>query len=123
MTEEPKFKRRKYAKLRTIKSLTPDTPNPVRILCIVVEAQTGAALIQDIMDEPDNQGSMMLSVDEKLTVAEKYILIGDVKMTSGPDGKELRLIVSYAYNVNSLDIRLYKQTLKLEESINQVSAG
>jgi len=123
LSEEPKFKRRKYAKLRTIRSLTPDTSNPVRIICIVVEAQTGAALIQDIMDEPDNQGSMMISVDEKLTVAEKYILIGDVKMTSGPDGKELRLIVSYTYNVNSLDIRLYKQTLKLEESINQVSAG
>lgn len=75
------------------------------------------------MDEPDNQGSMMISVDDQLSVAEKYILIGDVKMTSGPDGKELRLIVSNAYNVNSLDIRLYKQALKLEERVNQVSAG
>ena len=120
MTEEPTFQQRKYAKLRTVRSLKPDTPNPVQILCIVVEAQQGAALVQDIMDEPDKQGSLMIAVDEKLSVAEKYILIGDVMMSSGPDGKELRLIVSYAYNVNSLDIKLFKQTLKLEERVKQV---
>ncbi|MDF1540631.1 MAG: hypothetical protein P1Q69_17165 [Candidatus Thorarchaeota archaeon] len=117
MTEEPRFQLRRSAKLRTIKSLTPDTPNPVQIICIVVEAQPEAALVQDIMDEPDNQGSMIIAVNDQLSVAEKYILIGDVEMTSVPDGKELRLNVSYAYNVNSLDIRLYKQALKLEESI------
>ena len=119
MTEEPKTRRRVYAKLRTVNSLTPDTPNPVRLICIVVEAQPGAALIQDIIDKPGEQGSMRVTVDDgqTLSVAEKYLLIGDVSMTSGPDGKELRLFVSTAYNINSLDVKLYKESIELEERL------
>ena len=117
--EERKFRRRRVAKLRTVNSFAPDTSNPVRILCIVVEAQSGAALVQDIIDEPGKQGSIQVSVDDTLSVAEKYILIGDVQMTSGSEGKELRLFASHAYNVNSLDVKLYKEALNLERRVNQ----
>ncbi|MCK5151399.1 MAG: hypothetical protein KAQ65_06155 [Candidatus Thorarchaeota archaeon] len=117
--EERKFRRRRVAKLRTVNSFTPDTSNPVRIICIVVEAQSGAALVQDIIDEPGKQGSIQVSVDGTLSVAEKYILIGDVQMTSGSEGKELRLFASHAYNVNSLDVKLYKEALNLERRVNQ----
>ncbi|MFW9849099.1 MAG: hypothetical protein ACFFF4_08160 [Candidatus Thorarchaeota archaeon] len=113
MTEEERqFQRRKTAKLMTVNSLTADTPNPVRILCIVVEAQSGAALVQDIIDKPGEQGSIQVNVDGTLSVAEKYILIGDIT-----GGKELRLNVSHAYNVNSLDVKLYKEALSLEERV------
>jgi hypothetical protein len=118
LTEEQRtFRRRAVAKLRTVKSLTPDTPNPVRILCIVVEAQEGAALVQDITDEPGKQGSLQVSVNGILSVAEKYLLIGDVIVATGSGGKELRLNASYAYNVNSLDVKLYKEALNLEERV------
>jgi hypothetical protein len=111
------------AKLTTVTSLTPDTPNPVRILCIVVEAQPGAALVQDIIDEPGKQESIQVSVDGTLSVAEKYILLGDVKVASSNGGKELRLFASHAYNVNSLDVKLYKEALDLEERVNQAITG
>ena len=111
------------AKLTTVKSLTQDTPNPVRILCIVVEAQPGAALVQDIIDEPGKQGSIQVSVDETLSVAEMYILLGDVRVVADNGGKELRLFASHAYNVNGLDVKLYKEALDLEKRINQAIAG
>ena len=115
--EERTFRRRRVAKLTTVTSLKPDTPNPVRILCIVVEAQLGAALVQDIIGEPGKQGSIQVSVDGTLSVAEKYILLGDVKVVSSNGGKELRLFASHAYNVNSLDVKLYKEALNLEERV------
>ena len=124
MTEEERiFTRRKVAKLTTVNSLTPDTPNPIRILCIVVEAQPGAALVQDIIDEPGKQGSIQVSVDGTLSVAEKYILLGDVKIVADNGGKELRLFASHAYNVNTLDVKLYKEALNLDKRVNQAIAG
>lgn len=118
-TEESNIRRRGHASLKRIKELAADTPGPIRIVCIVVEAKEGAALVQDIMDAPGKQGSIRVNVEGQLAVAEKYMLIGDVKMTTGPDGKELRLIVSSSYNINSMDIKAYKEALTLEERINQ----
>ncbi|MFW9909749.1 MAG: hypothetical protein ACFFEF_14350, partial [Candidatus Thorarchaeota archaeon] len=115
--EESRFQKRRHARLCTINSLTSETPNPVRILCIVVDAQPGAALVQDIIDAPDKQGSIRVVVDQELSVAEKYVLLGDVKMMSSQEGKELRLIVFSAINVNSLDVKLYKQSLELEQRL------
>ncbi len=87
---------------------------------IVVEAQPGIALVQDILDDVDNAGSIWAIVEGMLEIAQKYILIGDVteKKTSDDD-KELRLAVSLSYNIDSLDIALYKETLELEEKVNQ----
>ena len=122
-TEESNIGRRKHASLKRVKELSADTPGPVRILCIVVEAVDGAALVQDIMDAPGKQGSIRVNVEGQLAIAEKYMLIGDVKMTTGPDGKELRLVVSSSYNINSLDIKAYKEALASEERINQAFVG
>ena len=119
MTEE-KYPRAKPAKLITVRSLSADTENPVKIMGIVVEAQPGIALVQDILDDVDNAGSIWAIVEGMLEIAQKYILIGDVteKKTSDDD-KELRLAVSLSYNIDSLDIALYKETLELEEKVNQ----
>lgn len=118
-TEESSIRRRRFASLKRVKELAPDTKGPVRIICIVVEAAEGAALVQDIMDVPGKQGSIRIDVEGQLAIAEKYMLIGDVRLTTGPDGKELRLIVSSSYNINSVDIKAYKESLTLEERINQ----
>jgi len=86
---------------------------------IVVEAQPGVALLQDILDDVDSAGSIWAIVEGTLEIAKKYILIGDVTEKKTSDGKELRLAVSLSYNIDSLDIALYKETLELEEKVNQ----
>ena len=117
LTEDRKFPRKKYAPLVTVRSLSADTPNPVKILCIVVEAQQGAAYVQDIFDKAGEQASIQVTVDGTLEVAQKYMLIGDVKEERGSDRKLLRLITSSAYNVDSLDIGLFKETIELESKM------
>ena len=86
---------------------------------IVVEAQPGIALVQGILDDVDNAGSIWTIVEGTLEVAQKYILIGDVTEKKTQDDNELRLAVSLAYNIDSLDIVLFKETLELEERVNQ----
>ena len=113
MTEEKKYPRKRFAPLKTIDSLTKGTRNPVKILCFVVQSQMGAALVQDIFGE---QKSMKVSTElESLSESEKYMLIGNVQ----EEENELRLNVMSAYNVNSLDIGLYKEVMKLEDKIYQ----
>ncbi|MHA1575957.1 MAG: hypothetical protein ACTSU3_01215 [Candidatus Thorarchaeota archaeon] len=113
MTEEKKYPRKRFAPLKTIDSLTKGTRNPVKILCFVVQSQTGAALVQDIFGE---QKSMKVSIElESLSESEKYMLIGNVQ----EEENELRLNVISAYNVDSLDIGLYKEVMKLEDKIYQ----
>jgi hypothetical protein len=120
LTEEKKYPRAKPARLVTVRSLSADTENPVKIMGIVVEAQPGIALVQDIIDDDvDNAGSIWAIVEGTLEVAQKYILIGDVTEKKDSDGNELRLAVSLSYNIDSLDIALYKETLGLEEKVNQ----
>ena len=86
---------------------------------IVVEAQPGIALVQGILDDVDNAGSIWAIVEGTLEVAQKYILIGDVTEKKTQNDNELRLAVSLAYNIDSLDIALFKETLELEERVNQ----
>lgn len=113
MTEEKKYPRKKFAPLKTIESLTKGTRNPVKILCFVVESHTGAALVQDIYGK---KVSMEVSMElESLSESEKYILIGNIQ----EEDNKLRLNVVSAYNVNSLDITLYKEVMKLEEKVYQ----
>jgi hypothetical protein len=47
-------------------------------------------------------------------------IMQDVTEKKTQDDNELRLAVSLAYNIDSLDIALYKETLELEERVNQV---
>ena len=110
---------RRHASLKRVRELTADTQNPVRIVCIVVQARDGVALVQDIMDTPGKQGSIHVDVAGQLVIAEKYILIGDVKMVTGPDGKELRMVVSSSHNIDGLDVKLYKEALQSTERINR----
>ncbi|MFW9847242.1 MAG: hypothetical protein ACFFD6_10865 [Candidatus Thorarchaeota archaeon] len=119
MTEEKKYPRRKPSRLSTIRSLSAETEGPIRILAIVIESSPGEALIQDIYDEVESAEKIIVNVEGTLNVAEKYILVGEVTEKTGPDGKELRIAASIAYNVNKLDITLYKQTIEMEDEIVQ----
>jgi hypothetical protein len=119
LTEEKKYPRAKPAKLVTVRSLSADTENPVKIMGIIVEAQPGIALVQGILDNVDDAGSIWAIVEGTFEVAQKYILIGDVTEKKTSEGNELRLAVSLSYNIDSLDIALYKETLELEEKVNQ----
>lgn len=89
----------------------------------MVESRNGMALVQDIMDEPGKQGSIYVDVADKLATTEKYMLIGNVRMVTGPDGKELRVMVSSSYNINGLDVRLYKEALLTTERLNRTFVG
>ena len=85
----------------------------MKILCVVVDSQAGAAIVQDIYGK---KMQMKVSMElEALSLSEKYILIGNVQ----EEEKELVLNVVSAYNVNSLDISLYKEVMKLEEKVYQ----
>jgi hypothetical protein len=121
LTEEKRtYRPRAAAVLHKIRDLSGDTPNPVRVMVIVVESVPGEALVQDILDEMGKQASLRATLEQTLEIAQKYILIGNLQVESGDEGKELRLLVSSVNNVNSLDIKLYKEVLELEERVNRI---
>ncbi len=118
LTEERKFPRKKPASLTTVRNLSAETDGPVRIMVIVVESSPGVALVQDIYDDDvDKAGKIVVSVEGTLDVAEKYILLGDVTEKSDSKGKELRLAVSLAYNINDLDVKLYKRVMEMDSTV------
>ncbi len=121
MSEEKKsFPPPKPAVLTTIRELRPDTKEPVRIMCFVIEAQAGVALVQDIYDNVDEAAKIKVFVEGTLQVDKKYILLGKVTEKSTKDGSELILNTSLAHNIDSLDVKLYKQALELEGAVLQV---
>ncbi|MBD3405538.1 MAG: hypothetical protein GF411_05305 [Candidatus Lokiarchaeota archaeon] len=117
MSEEKEFKRREPARLVRVREITAETQSPVRIIGIVVQAKAGIALVQDVMDEPNQHKSIQVQVEGTLNVDEKYLLIGDVVERTSTDGNELMIAVSFAHNVNSLDVKLYKEALELNPDI------
>lgn len=119
LTEEQKIPRTQFAKPTTVRSLSCSTKGLVRIICIVVESTPGLALVQDIYDEVGKARQIRALVEGKLEVAQKYMLIGSTTEKNGPNGKELMLAASQILNVNSLDIKEYKQTLELEERVTR----
>jgi hypothetical protein len=91
----------------------------VRIICIVVESTPGLALVQDIYDEVGKAKQIRALVEGNLEVAQKYILIGSMTEKNGPKGKELMLAASQTLNINSLDIKEFKEALELEERVSR----
>lgn len=120
LTEERRtYRPKSSAVLHKIRDLSGDTPNPVRVMVIVVESVPGEALVQDILDEMGKQASLRATLDQPLEIAQKYILLGNIQVESGAEGKELRLLVSSVSNVDSLDVKLFKEVLELEERVNR----
>lgn len=117
--EKKKFPRKKPAVLSTVRSLSASTEGTVKIIGLVIESTPGNALIQDIYDDVESAGRIVVNVEGTLNESEKYLIIGEVTQRTGPEGTELRLIATLAYNVNTLDIKLYRQTLQLEEEVIQ----
>lgn len=109
----------KPAELRTIRSLGSDTKDPVRIMCFVIEAQTGVALVQDIYDNVDEATTIKVFVEGTLQVDNKYILIGTVTEKSTKDGSELVFNSTLAHNIDKLEIKLYKEALEMEGAVLQ----
>ena len=119
MTEERKFPIRESAKLTKIRDLSSDTKGPVKVMGLVVESSPGSALVQDIYDEVENAKSILINVEGALEPTHKYILIGEVTEKATPDGMELRLAVSLAHDINTFEIKLYKESLELEKEIGR----
>jgi hypothetical protein len=124
MTEEKSFPRRKPSRLTTIRDLSPDTSGPVRIMGIVVDVSPGLAVIQDIYDDDVKKaGKIQVSIEESLELEKKYLFIGEVTEKKTDAGKELRLNASLVHNIDTLDIKLYKEVLDMEEKVTRTMSG
>ena len=119
LTEEKQYPRTQHAPLMRVRDLTADISGPVRIMGIVLKSDPGSALVQDIYDDVDKAKSLWVLVEGTLNPEECYLLIGTVIERKISSGKEIRLNVSIAHNINSLDISQYKEALELEEKIVQ----
>ncbi|MHA2425008.1 MAG: hypothetical protein ACXAEF_09490 [Candidatus Thorarchaeota archaeon] len=123
MTEEKSFPRRKPSKLTTIRNLSADTSEPIRIMGIVVDSVPGLAVIQDIYDDDKEKGKIQVSVEGSLELGKKYLFIGEVTEKTTDDGKELRLNASVVYNIDTLDIALFKEVLDMEGKVTKTMSG
>ncbi len=117
MSEERKFPMREPAPLVTIRSLTADRTGPVRILGIVIESQSGMAIVQDLLDDVEQARSIRVIVEGELTVGNKYMIIGD--LTTKKDGNgELLLSAILTHDVSELDVHEFKNALELEREVH-----
>lgn len=90
---------------------------------IVVDSGPGFAVIQDIFDDVKKAEKIQVSIDGSLEIQHKYMLIGDVTEKTGDDGKELRLNIRIAHNIDTLDLALYKEALEMDEQITRAMSG
>ena len=88
-------------------------------MCLVIDAQPGMALVQDIYDNVEDTTKIKVFVEGLLQVESKYMLIGRVTEKSTKSGTELIFNAELAHNIDGLDIQLYKQTLELEGAVLQ----
>jgi hypothetical protein len=119
LTDEKSFPRVQSAPLVRVRDLSGETSGPVKLLAFVLKSDPGVALVQDIFDDVEKAASIWAIVEGTLNVDEKYLLVGTVTEKKTDNGKEIRLEVSIAHNVNTLDIKLYKEVRELEERVNQ----
>lgn len=106
-----------------IRDLSTKTADPVRIMGIVVDSGPGFAIVQDIFDDVKSAQKIQVSVEESLEIKHKYMLIGEVTEKTVEDGKELRLNVRLAHNIDTLDLELYKEVLEMDEQIIRAMSG
>ncbi len=100
-----------------VRDLTPDLEGPVRVMGIVLNSSLGSAMVQDIYDDIESAKSILVIVEGKLIEEQKYLLIGTILERSSDLGNELVLEASLAYNIDTLDLRLYKDALQLEDRV------
>lgn len=124
MAEEKKTVRKKTSKLTTIRDISTSTDGPVRVLGIVVDANPGAALIQDLYDsDVDKAGRIWVSVEGTLELKKKYLIIGDVTTKTSKDTKEARLNATIVHDIDQLDIGMYKEILEMEDEVKKTMSG
>jgi hypothetical protein len=124
LAEKEAYPHRQPSRLTKIRDLTPDTKSPVRILCIVIQSKPGFALVQDLLhDNVDEAQVISVLVEGKLTVNEKYLLIGEVTERKSNGEKTLVFSASLAHNINKLDITAFKDALamgrKVEDALSR----
>jgi hypothetical protein len=90
---------------------------------IVVDSVPGLAVIQDIYDDDKEKGKIQVSVEGSLELGKKYLFIGEVTEKTTDDGKELRLNASVVYNIDTLDIALFKEVLDMEGKVTKTMSG
>jgi hypothetical protein len=124
LAEEKKTVRKKTSKLTTIRDISTSTDGPVRVLGIVVDANPGAALIQDLYDsDVDKAGRIWVSVEGTLELKKKYLMIGGVTTKTSKDTKEARLNATIVHDIDQLDIGMYKEILEMEDEVKKTMSG
>jgi hypothetical protein len=123
LTEEKSFPRRKPSKLTTIRGLSSDITDPVRIMGIVVDVSPGLAVVQDIYDDVKNAGKIQVSFEGSLELSKRYLFIGEVTEKTTESGKELRFNASLAHNIDKLDVALYREVREMEEKVTKAMSG
>ena len=88
-------------------------------MCFVIESQPGTAIVQDIYDKVEDATTIKVFVEGTLQVDTKYMLLGKVTEKSTKEGSELILNAAIQYNIDKMDISLYKQALDLEGAVLQ----
>jgi len=90
---------------------------------IVVDASPGLAVVQDIYDDVKKAGKIQVSVEGSLELKKRYLFIGEVTEKTIDGGKELRLNASIAYDIDTLDVALYKEVRDMEEKVTRTMSG
>ena len=121
MTEEKKFIRKKPSRLTTIREISLESREPVRILGIVVDSSPGSALVQDLYDAK-KAGSIWITIEGTLEPKKKYLIIGEVTEKTDGDNKIPWLNATLAHDIDMLDIALYKEVLELEGKVTKTKS-
>ena len=91
---------------------------------IVVDANPGLAVVQDIYDDDIKKaGKIQVSVEGSLELKKRYLFIGEVTEKTVDGGKELRLNASIAHDIDTLDVALYKEVQDLEGKVTRTMSG
>ncbi|MHA1768409.1 MAG: hypothetical protein ACTSV3_00975 [Candidatus Thorarchaeota archaeon] len=118
LTEERRYSRRKAGKLVRIRDIAPDESNPIRILGIVVDADTDTFLVQDIFDDSvDDAEKIWVMCETPLDLGKKYLLIGNIVQESLEESEGLKMNATVAYDIGSLNLSLYRSAVELESKI------
>jgi hypothetical protein len=124
LTEEKTNLKKQASKLTTIRNISPSIDGPVRVLGIVVNSSPGAALIQDLYDsDVDNAGSIWVNVEGTLDVKKRCLIIGEVTTKTVDGTKEARLNATIVYDIEGLDIGMYKEIIEMEDEVRKTMSG
>jgi hypothetical protein len=103
-----------------IRELSSDEEGPIRVLGIVVDAHPDSYLVQDIYDEGvDDREKIWVFSENPLEQGKKYLLIGSLVHESLEETEGLRMNADVAFNIDGLNMNLYRKAVSLEQDVLQ----